>query len=76
MYYHKDKQFKCEVCKLKQHKHMHTKLKMYECFHEGCNKKYRHPQNLIRHIQNHQEKTFECDFCEKKFAEKRLLKDI
>ena len=82
MYYHKDKQFKCNVCnqkfvyqsKLKQHKRMHTKLKMYECFHGGCNKKYRHPQDLIRHIQNHQEKTFECDFCEKKFAEKRLLK--
>ena len=82
MYYHKDKQFKCEVCKqkfvyqskLKQHKRMHTKLKMYECFHGGCNKKYRHPQDLIRHIQNHQEKTLECDFCEKKFAEKRLLK--
>ena len=30
----------------------------------------RHPQDLIRHIQNHEEKTFECDFCEKKFAEK------
>ena len=82
MYYHKDKQFKCNICnqkfvyqsKLKQHKRMHTKSKMYECFHGGCNKKYRHPQDLIRHIQYHQEKTFECDFCEKKFAEKRLLK--
>ena len=82
MYYHKDKQYKCNVCdqkfvyrsKLKQHKCMHTKLRMYECFHEGCNKKYRHPQDLIRHIQIHQEKIFECDFCGKKFAEKRLLK--
>ena len=82
MYYHKNKKYKCNVCnqkfvyrsKLKQHKCMHTKLKMYECFHGGCNKKYRHPQDLIRHIQIHQEKIFECDFCEKKFAEKRLLK--
>ena len=82
MYYHKDKQYKCNVCdqrfvyqsKLKQHKRRHTKLRMYECFHGGCNKKYRHPQDLIRHIQSHQEKIFECDFCEKKFAEKRLLK--
>ena len=39
MYYHKDKQYKCNVCdqkfvyrsKLKQHKCMHTKLRMYEC---------------------------------------------
>ena len=82
MYYHKDKQYKCNVCdqsfvyqsKLKQHKRRYTKLRMYECFHGGCNKKYRHPQDLIRHIQSHQEKSFECDFCEKKFAEKRLLK--
>ena len=82
MYYHKHKQYKCNVCnqsfvyqsKLKQHKHRHTKLRMYECFHGGCNKKYRHPQDIIRHIQSHQEKSFECDFCEKKFAEKRLLK--
>ena len=78
MYYHKDKQYKCNVCdqrfvyqsKLKQHKHRHTKLRMYECFHGGCNKKYRHPQDLIRHIQSRQEKIFECDFCEKKFAGK------
>ena len=77
MYYQKVKQYKCNVCdqsfvyqsKLKQHKWQHTKLKMYECFHGGCNKKYRHPQDLIRHIQTHQEKSFECDFCEKKFAE-------
>ena len=41
MYYHKDKQYKCNVCdqrfvyqsKLKQHKCRHTKLRMYECFH-------------------------------------------
>ena len=82
MYYHKVKQYKYNVCdqsfvyqsKLKQHKRRHTKLKMYKCFHGGCNKKYRHPQDLIRHIQSHQKKSFECDFCEKKFAEKRLLK--
>ena len=82
MYHHRPKPYKCNVCdlgfvyqsKLKQHRRRHTKQKMYQCFHGGCNWKYRHPQDLTRHIKSHQQKCFECNFCDKWFAEKRLLK--
>ena len=81
-YSHKARVHKCSKCdekfvhesKLKQHERKHKMHKVFECFHDGCTKKYKHPQDLARHIDSHLDVCFECDFCEKVFKEKRLLK--
>ena len=38
---------------LKQHKHIHASTSMHKCFTGGCNKLYKWPQDLNRHIQTH-----------------------
>ena len=81
-YSHQPKVHKCNKCgdmfvhisKLKQHERKHKTHKIYECFHGGCTKKYKHPQDLARHVNSHLNVHFECDFCTKVFKEKRLLK--
>ena len=50
------------------------KSKLFECFHGSCGHKYKHPQDLTRHVRSHLDKNFECDFCHKRFSERRLLK--
>ena len=40
----------------------------------GCSKKYKHPQDLAQHVDSHLDVRYECDFCDKIFKEKRLLK--
>ena len=81
-YSHQPKTHKCNKCgdlfvhesKLKQHERKHKTHKIFECFHGGCTKKYKHPQDLARHVNTHLNVHFECDFCDKAFKEKRLLK--
>ena len=81
-YIHQAKTHKCNVCNdsfvylssLKQQQRKHCKQKVYECFHGTCNKKYKYPQDLRRHVQSHFTASHECDFCDKCFKEKRLLK--
>ena len=60
---------------LKQHKHIHAATSLHKCFAGGCNKAYKWPQDLNRHIKVHTHPTtFSCDSCDKKFNEERLLK--
>ena len=52
---------KCDVCRtkfmyssrLKQHKCSHITQKHYKCFHGGCNKTYKHLQDLEHHTSTH-----------------------
>ena len=59
---------------LKQHCRRHISQRLFKCFHGGCYKTYKHPQDLSRHTATHQQITFECDLCDKTFKQKRLLK--
>ena len=77
-YYHQQRKFKCDDCnqsfvyqsKLKQHRHWHITQRLYCCFHGGCSQKYKHPQDLNRHVATHQQNQHECDFCDKVFRKK------
>ena len=81
-YDHQPKIYSCSTCKqdfvyqskLKQHQRKHVTQKLYQYFHGGCKQKYKHPQDLTQHIASDQRKSHECDFCEKTFTERRLLK--
>ena len=73
---------KCDKCdksfiyssKLRQHKRAHVTHKMFNCCYGGCTKRYQHPQDLQWHIATHTGVEFECDLCDKKFHQKRLLR--
>ena len=81
-YCHQSKEYKCAKCdkkfvhesRLKQHEPKHKMHKIFKCFHGACLKKYKHPQDLARHVESHLNVRHECDFCDKSFKEKRLLK--
>ena len=53
-YEHQIPGYKCTTCnkafihqsKLRQHRRAHIQHKMYKCFHGGCDKQYKHPQDL------------------------------
>ena len=59
---------------LKQYRCRHVSQRLFKCFHGGCYRSYKHPQDLSRHTATHQQITFECDLCDKTFKQKRLLK--
>ena len=46
--------------KLQQHRRAHIKQRLYRCFHGGCTKSYKYPQDLARHANSHLLKKFEC----------------
>ena len=59
---------------LRQHNRSHTCQKLFKCFHGKCQSRYKHPQDLERHIASHSADRFECEMCDKFFSQKRLLK--
>ena len=77
-YCHHAKMHKCKDCeqsfihlsKLRQHRRCHIKQRMYVCLHGGCNRKYKHPQDLTHHQETHQQERYECPMCNKAFREK------
>ena len=80
-YCQKPKVYKCDNCnkqfmfrsKLKQHRHKHISQKLFKCFYGGCNRSYKHPQDLERHTFTHQQIKFECEMCDKTFSQKHLI---
>ena len=51
-----------------------TRQKLFKCFHGKCQSRYKHPQDLERHVATHNADRFECEMCDKFFSQKRLLK--
>ena len=75
------KLYRCNSCNkqflfsstLRQHNRSHTCQKLFKCFHGKCQSRYKHPQDLERHIATHNVDRFECEMCHKFFSQKRLL---
>ena len=81
-YEHQMPAFTCTTCnksfvfnsKLQQHRRVHIKQKLYCCFHRGCLKCYKHPEDLNRHAASHFIKKLECPLCDYSTDQRRLLK--
>ena len=52
----------------------HISQRLFKCFHGKCQRRYKYPQDLDRHIAMHSVAKFDCDLCDKTFSQKRLLK--
>ena len=81
-YCQKPKLYQCNTChkkfmyssKMRQHRHIHITQKHFKCFHGGCSKTYKHPQDLEWNAVTHLNTKFECVLCEKSFNQWCLLK--
>ena len=81
-YEHQQPTFSCPKCdksftfnsKLQQHRRVHIKQRLHRCFHGGCTKSYKHPQDLARHANSHLSNKFECPICDYTSDQKCLLK--
>ena len=80
-YTHKEARYKCGRCSktfyfesgLKLHKHLHKRHRTYKCFSKNCNKLYKWPQDLLRHVKSHLGRNLCCKVCDYSTYEKRLL---
>ena len=80
-YCQKPKLVTCDICnkkftyssRMRQHRRSHMTQKHFKCFHGKCNKVYKHPQDLTRHTAMHMMVKYECELCDKRFKQKRLL---
>lgn len=69
----------CGVCKkeFNQSGHLdthiklkHSNIKPYHCNHPGCKKSFAVRWALRSHKKNHEEKQYNCNYCDKKFHQK------
>ena len=80
IYTHQEKWFKCGRCDktflfqsgLNLHRNYHWRIQAYECFANNC-KKYKWPQDLLRHIKVHLKVILICENCEYSMDEMCLL---
>ena len=81
-YDHRGQALKCDTCHLKftfhsrlmLHYNIHASTQKHSCFAGNCGKKYKWPQDLLRHLSHHQDKVSRCRVCTYRNPEKRLLK--
>ena len=81
-YVHSKTSYKCEKCDkifpfkslYRIHVRTHLRSKIYKCFAGSCNKEYKWPQDLHRHIQTHLKKRYNCNICDYSNTQEYLLK--
>ena len=81
-YVHSKSNYKCEKCDknfpfkslYRIHVRTHLRSKIYKCFAGSCNKEYKWPQDLHRHILTHLQKRYNCNMCDYSNTQKYLLK--
>ena len=80
-YIHQETWFKCGHCDksfhflsgLSLHRNLHRRIQAYECFAKNCKKRYKWPQDLLRHIKIHLKVKLQCENCYYTTHETRLL---
>ena len=81
-YVHRYSPFKCLQCQrtfpfksgVNNHRRAHLSQKLFKCFAGRCQKAYKHPQDLHRHVKSHLRAAFWCSKCGHLTYQKRLLK--
>ena len=81
-YVHSKINYKCEKCDknfpfkslYRIHVRTHLRSKIHKCFAGSCNKEYKWPQDLHRHIQTHLKRRYDCNICDYSNTQEYLLK--
>ena len=82
VYVHSKINYKCEKCDknflfkslYRIHVRTHLRSKIHKCFAGSCNKEYKWPQDLHRHIQTHLKGRYDCNICDYSNTQEYLLK--
>ena len=82
VYVHSKINYKCEKCDknflfkslYRIHVRTHLRSKIHKCFAGSCNKEYKWPLDLHRHIQTHLKRRYDCNICDYSNTQEYLLK--